>query len=133
MLKVPPLAFIRRRGRRPGSTPAPPPPPAPGPVLEEATYIDSPTPTLRLVFDREIDLSSYNGNVVVVDVASRGLSYLASGPQVQPTPEIVEFELVANGPYAGTGGRLAAPEMCLILDLLAEPWAGVANLVLPFP
>src|SRR5688572_17081280 len=130
---IPFIAQQRKRRGRPRKLESPPEPPAPGPILTQAEYIDTPTPTLRLVFDREIDLSSYNGNVVVVDVASRALSYLASGPQVQPTPEIVEFELVANGPYAGSGVRLTAPEMCLILDLLSEPWAGVSNLELPFP
>ena len=131
MLLPPALKYPRRKRRT--VTPAPPPPPVLGPVLTQGLYIDGTTPAIRLTFDRDIDVTAYNGNVVVVEVGHQGFKYHAAGMMSQPTSQSVQVELISFAPFAGTGVWLTAPEACLILDVNdGEPWAGVANVELPY-
>jgi hypothetical protein len=133
MLTNPPAVVRRRRGREKQQAS-----PAPGPVgaltLVAASY-DPDAQTITLTFDRAIDVSGLVGSkIVVVDGSITAAVYGATGAVEQPDAASVviglfylsddsEPQVLLN---AATGNGIVA-----VGD--GHAWAGVTDLVLPFP
>jgi hypothetical protein len=63
-----------------------------------------------------------------------GQRYDAAGPATLFTPQTVQVPLVSGVLYFGAGTRLSAPATTGIVAADdGGAWAGVSNLVLPFP
>ncbi|MEA2734154.1 MAG: hypothetical protein QOE14_605 [Humisphaera sp.] len=140
-MRVPflPLPRPRRRKRdrslktlAPYVPPAPPPPPA-ALVLVGAEYATA--STVRLTFDRAIDISALNGPAVVVDDgADTGNAYRGTGYAVLVTPASAELDLVLLGPASGSGTTLSATAASGIVAVNdGGTWAGVISVALPLP
>lgn len=120
----------RHRRRRRGSPPAAAAPPL---VLASASY-DGDAPGVHLTFERAIDLSGLVPAAFTVIVGPESLHLIGSG---SPTPEGENGVLifladigVESGPdtllTAGEGNGIVAVDD-------GGMWAGITDLVLPFP
>jgi hypothetical protein len=127
MVIVPPLAFRRRRGRARLTAPA-------ALVLVGAVY-DASAPRVTLTFDRTIDVAALDGGqIIVVDGAIAGALFAAQGTATLIDPATVEIGLVDLTGWSGPGVRLnAGPGTGIVAASDGGTWAGVANLLLPFP
>jgi len=128
MLVIPKLFFLRRK-KRPTTPPAPV-----GPLtLVEATY--DPGVSITLVFDRAIDVSGLDGNVINVDDGpTTGTIYEGLGPVTMVGPDAVEIGLFEVGPSESPGTTLTAGAGNGIVASMDETeWDGVSGLALPFP
>jgi hypothetical protein len=120
---------FHRRARAAASVP----PPAAALMLVGASF--SPVTTiLRLSFNKPVDVEGiFPGNLQVNDGAS-DIQWEGQGPVTLVDPSTVEvgmFEIQAQA-YPDT--RLSAAEPTGIVAVEdGEPWAGVADLLLPFP
>jgi hypothetical protein len=91
--------------------------------------------TVRLTFDRAIDISALNGPAVVVDDgADTGNAYRGTGYAVLVTPASAELDLVLLGPASGSGTTLSATAASGIVAVDdGGTWAGVISVALPLP
>lgn len=128
MLLFPPSEFRKRAGRPKRKAP-------PVALTRVAAYYE-PATLVRLTFDRAIDVSSVDGNAILVfDGASENERFKVDAPGELVGPATVEFSLIALGAWAGPADvRLDATAATGIVA--AEDggtWSGVTGLVLPFP
>jgi hypothetical protein len=132
MLTYPPAQFRKRRGRLKQA--APPAPPAAALVLVEASF-DEGGPSLRLGFDRAIDIDGLVGAQIVVEAGNvTGTRYEALGTATMDGTSAVIIGLLEIGPSisedtvlsAGAGNGIVA-----IDD--GGLWSGASELVLPYP
>jgi hypothetical protein len=123
---------VRRKRRAQAAAPAPPPPVAL--TLVSATY-DVGIPSVRLTFDRAINIGGFVGTTVVVDDdADSGLRYQGTGGAHLVGPNSVEIFLVDPTPPTGFGTTLTVTGGNGIVAVDdGGTWAGVSNLELPFP
>ena len=132
-VRNPPRRRKRQAQRLPPAPPPPPPPPA-ALVLVSATY-DVGIPSVRLTFDRAIDIGAFNGTTVVVDdAADSGNAYQGTGGAFHVGANALEIFLVDPTPATGTGTTLStgAGNGIVAVDD-GGTWAGVLGLALPFP
>lgn len=128
MILIEPLTF-RTHTKHP---PMPPPSTSPSPVLVRATY-DAQT-TVDLVFDRPIDLASFqSARVIVVDGASVEGRYDGSGGFERLSPTSVRVWLEYQNDDIAPGIHLSVPpDSGIVTDDGGSPWAGCENVALPF-
>jgi hypothetical protein len=109
-------------------------PPATALSLVQATY-QSAVPSIRLAFDRAIDVSGLVGTqIVIADGSISGLRFDAQGDVTIINPSTVEIGLVDIEAWAGPDVRLTAGAGSGIVAVDdGGTWAGVTNLLLPFP
>ena len=136
MLIIPPPQNPRRRGkvpRKPRAASPPPPPPA-ALTLVSATY-DPGFLTVTLVFDRAINFSGYVGTSLFVDdQLDTGWKYQGTGGASAAGPNGMTVLLVDPTPAVGEDTKLtvAAGNGIVAVDD-GGTWAGVSDLILPFP
>ncbi len=121
---------VHRRRKQGASSP-----PAPAALtLLEAAY-DEVAQTLRLTFDRAIDVAGLDGGQIVVDDgAITGTRYEAVGPATLDGPAAVVIGLLELGPTEDPGTLLSAGAGNGIVAIDdGGTWAGVTDLALPFP
>jgi hypothetical protein len=119
-----------RRKRRPQQSPAA----AAALTLVQATYLSA-VPAIRLAFDRAIDVSALVGNqIVVADGPIAGLRFDAQGDVTILNPQTIEIGLTDIEVFAGPDVRLtASPGTGIVAVEGGGTWAGVTDLLLPFP
>jgi hypothetical protein len=103
-------------------------------VLVSASY-DVSTPSVRLTFDRAINIGGFNGTTLVVDdAADSGNQYQGTGGASFAGPMAIDVFLVDPTPATGTGTTLTvtAGNGIIAVDD-GGAWPGVADLQLPFP
>ena len=131
MLIFPSSAFRKRRGqsRRPRSAP-----PALMLVEAEFTYV-GPGATLRLEFDRAIDLDAFvPAQITVNDNAGTGWQYGGTGVVDTPDPQTVVIEMAQTTPGTGFVNTMTASSSTGIVAVDdGAPWPGVTELGLPYP
>jgi hypothetical protein len=103
-------------------------------TLLQATYLSA-VPAIRLAFDRAIDVSALAGNqIVVADGSIAGLRFDAQGEVMVIDPRMIEIDLTDVESYAGPDVRLTAGAGTGIVAVDdGGTWAGVTDLLLPFP
>lgn len=115
---------IKTAGRTPG-------PPA-ALTLVAATY-DSVHHVVDLTFDRAVSVAGADPNQFLVDEAS-GDRYRGSGAPTLIAPAVVRVTLAPSGPVIVPETVLiAGPDTHLAAVDDGGTWAGVTNLVLPYP
>ena len=109
--------------------------PVQGLTLVAATYDSEVGPTLRLTFDRAIDIDDLDGTQIIVDDnASLNLKFDAIGAAVLETPTRVAITLHEIDSSEGTGDTLSATEESgIVASDDGGTWSGVTDLELPFP
>ena len=111
--------------------------PTAGPLVLVAATYDVNVPSLRLSFDRAIDISAFNGSAVVVDdSADSGNAYVGTGGAFHVGANALEIFLVDPTPATGSGTTLSAAADNGIVALappVGAAWAGVTELALPYP
>jgi hypothetical protein len=129
MLNVPPRTFIRRRRASREKTP-----PSVALTLVEASF-DEGAPSVRLVFDRAIDIAGLAGAQIVVDAGNvTGTRYEAVGEANLDSPDAVVIGLLEVGPSSSVDTLLTASAGTGIVAVEGGgTWAGVTELALPFP
>jgi hypothetical protein len=126
MLIIPPLPARRPRATAPPLTL----PPAP-PTLVAASCDES--PTLTLVFDRPVDVSAIDVGLIRVDYALLGFTYVGFGEPTLLDPVTVRLFMTGVDDYTGPGIVLsAAAGNGIVAADGGGPWAGVADVELPF-
>ncbi|MBC7785463.1 MAG: hypothetical protein H7144_16645 [Burkholderiales bacterium] len=130
MLVIPPPKKPRR-GKSIGNA-ATHAPPAPL-TLVAAVYSEVDL-TITLTFDRAIDYTAFNGTQVqVFDPVDNNQQYLGTGGVIFMAADTIEVQLVSTGAYAGDYIHLDATAATGIVARDGGAWAGVVDLVLPFP
>jgi hypothetical protein len=132
LLKTVPLIFRKRRG-------VPKParrnnPPVQALTLVSATYDSEVGPTLRLTFDRAIDIDELDGTQIIVeDNASLNLKFNATGGAVLETPTRVALTMHEIDSSEGAGDILdATANSGIVASDDGGTWAGVSDVELPF-
>jgi hypothetical protein len=128
MLSVPPRPFLRRRPPRMRA------PAAPAALTLVAAVLEKNRAWVRLTFDRAVDAAAFAPASLWVGVQATGRRYDPAGPATLFAPQIVQIPLVGGVLYFGDLTRLTASGgtgIAAVDD--GGAWAGVANLVLPFP
>jgi hypothetical protein len=120
---------FRRRRRRPDRLN----PPA-ALTLVQASYQPG-VPSIRLAFDRAIDVSALAGTqIVIADGSINALRYDAQGDVTVINLSTIEIGLVDIESWAGPDVRLTASSASGIVAVDdGGTWAGVTDLLLPFP
>jgi len=131
MLIIAPPKFRKRREWKKAATVVPPVGP---PVLMGANY-DPTGLTLTLVFDRPIDVSGFDGSQVTVNDGTYNLNaYAGASP-----PTLTDAMTVVIGlnqviwTEAGDVIMNATTVTGIVAVSDGSQWAGVADLVLPYP
>jgi hypothetical protein len=130
LVKVPLIPFLRRRQKRPV------PAPLAALTLVGAIYEGDDEPRLlTLTFDRAIDTAGLAGaQITVRDGGLNERIYNATGAVTRPSASSVRIILVETGPVAGDDVRLTATgSNGIVAADDGAAWAGVSNVVLPFP
>ncbi|MBC7785571.1 MAG: hypothetical protein H7144_17190 [Burkholderiales bacterium] len=128
MVKFKPVPFIPKK--RKTQTPSVP---VPLPVLVAAVYSEVDL-TITLTFDRAIDYTAFDGTQVqVFDPVDNNQQYLGTGGVIFMAADTIEVQLVSTGAYAGDFIHLDATAATGIVANDGGAWAGVLDLVLPFP
>ena len=132
LLRNVPLIFRKRSRRTPRTAKVAPP--ALTLVEAEFTYV-GPGATLRLEFDRAINLSSFDpSQVTVQDPAGTGWAYVGTGVVDTPDPQTVVVEMGQTTEAAGSLDVMSATGATGIVAVDdGAPWPGVSNLELPYP
>ncbi|HEV2294953.1 MAG TPA: hypothetical protein VGR35_13955 [Tepidisphaeraceae bacterium] len=125
-VNVPLIPFIRRRRRPKMVTP-------PAALMLVAAEYDSEV-SVTLTFDRAIDVAGLVGSAIVVEDAGAGLRFEATGPVTIINPQTVRIGLGETGP-SGTADNIlnASAGSGIVAVDDGGMWAGVSDLVLPFP
>jgi hypothetical protein len=130
MLVARPIIFRKRRARITQPDPAPV---GTGPVLVAASF-DVGTMLVSLTFDVPIDVTGLVMNEVVVFDGNLGVEWGGTAEFSQPTPQSLEMVMIEQGEYVGEGYKLSAVDGAGIKSLDGGvAWAGVTDVVLPFP
>src|SRR5687767_5650602 len=108
--------------------------PAAALTLLEAAF-DEVAQTLRLTFDRAIDVAGLAaGQLVVSDGSMTGTQYEGAGPGTLDGPAAVVIALLELGPTEDPGTLLTAgPANGIVAIDDGGTWAGATDLPLPFP
>jgi hypothetical protein len=124
---------IRRRVRAEEPPDAPVPPPA-ALTLVAATY-DIETESVILAFDRAVDASAYDpAQITVQDGLYTGGLFVGSGPATIVNPTTIQVFLEQIGSPTVSDVELSATASTgIVATDDGGTWAGVTNLVLPFP
>ena len=124
--------YRKRRGRVAKSAKIAPP--ALTLIEAEFTYV-GPGATLRLEFDRAIDLDGFNPPAITVqDPSGTGWAYVGTGVVDTPNPQTVVVEMGQTGSAEGTLDVVTATGATGIVAVDdGAPWAGVTGLGLPYP
>jgi hypothetical protein len=103
-------------------------------TLVAATYDSEVGPTLRLTFDRAIDIDELDGTQIIVeDNASLQLKFNATGGAVLETPTRVALTMHEIDSSEGAGDILdATGESGIVASDDGGTWAGVSDVALPF-
>src|SRR5688572_10327382 len=112
-----------------------PPGPAALTLLEaEFTYV-GPGATLRLAFDRAIDLSAFDpSQITVQDPLGTGFAFAGTGVVDTPDPQTVVVEMGQTVEAPGSSEVMSATGATGIVAIDdGAAWAGVTNLGLPYP
>jgi hypothetical protein len=111
---------------------APPPPLAL--TLVSATY-DIETESVILAFDRAVDASAYDPAAITVqDGLYAGGSFVGSGPASVISPTTIQVFLEQIGSPTVSDVELSATALTgIVATDDGGTWAGVTNVVLPFP
>ena len=130
---VTPTKIPYRRGKPKLSGPSTPPTPV-GLTLVSATYTATPSPLVRLVFDRAIDISGFEGDQMEVDDGTfHHTSYFGLGDVTLVNPTTMEVGLTPFTSDTDPGVfLLAAGGLGIIAVDGSGPWAGVGSIELPF-
>jgi hypothetical protein len=104
------------------------------PALVQATY-QSAVPSIRLTFDRAVNVPALAGNqIVIADGSINALRYDAQGDVTLINPTTIEIGLTDIEAYAGPDVRMTASAASGIVAVDGgAAWGGVTNLLLPFP
>src|SRR3954466_6213555 len=87
-----------------------------------------------LTFDRPVSIAAMDATKVVVDDSDDGLRFRGSGTPTLLSPAVVRVTLTVLGAIEAPVTLLtAAAPTGVVADDNAAPWAGVTDLVLPFP
>src|SRR5687768_2021401 len=131
LIPVPPK-YRKNRGR--GLAGAPPAAPAATLTLVEAAY-DEVAQTIRLTFDRAIDIATLDGaQITVDDGAITGSRYEAVGAASLDGPAAVVIGLLELGPTEDPGTLLSAGAGTGIVAVDdGGTWSGVTDVALPYP
>src|SRR5687767_4874969 len=132
LLPAPPL-YPRKRKAKPKRTPPATPPPSDAPVLVAAAF-DAGQMFVTLTFDRDVDPFNVAPEASVVFDGSNATEYRSTTDLGQPNPTSVEILMLEAGEFTGTGVRMTAVAANGIVSAPGGiEWAGVADVVLPFP
>lgn len=132
MLVKPVPLIYRKRQRAPRRRPPQPTPPT-GPVLALASF-DVGSMLVSLTFDQAIDVTGLVMNQVVVFDGNLSVEWGGTAEFSQPTPQSLEMVMIEQGEYTGAGYKLSAIDGAGIKALDdGVAWAGVSDVVLPFP
>jgi hypothetical protein len=103
-------------------------------VLVAAFYTPGDPAFLTLQFDRAIDPTGFIVEAFLLSDGQFAHQYFNPGGYGMIDPQTIEFDLLAIEPTSGTDVRLtvAAENGIVALDG-GLPWAGISNLLLPFP
>ena len=130
---LPPFTITRppRHRRRKSIGPATPPVAL---TLLEASF-DEGGPSVRLGFDRAIDIGGLNGSAIIVDAGNvTGTRYVATGSATLDGPNAVVIGLVATIPSGSPDTLLDATAGNGIVAIDdGGLWSGATDLVLPYP
>jgi hypothetical protein len=109
-------------------------PPVQALTLVAASYDSEVGPTLRLTFDRAIDISELDGTQIIVeDNASLQLKFNATGGAVLETPTRVALPMHEIDSSEGAGDILdATANSGIVASDDGGTWAGVEDVELPF-
>ena len=89
---------------------------------------------VTLTFDRDIDAFNVAPEAIVVFDGGAVTEYRSTTDLGQPNPTSVEILMLEAGEFTGTGVRMSAVAANGIVSAPAGiEWAGVADVVLPFP
>ena len=118
---------VRGRRRR-----KPAPAVSPTPVLVAVWYEQGLNVTLE--FDRAIDTTAFDSTVVRVNDADYGDLYEGKPFFAQLAPNRVAVSIQLLGSASGVGVRLTVPEgNGIVAASDGAAWAGVVDVVIPFP
>jgi hypothetical protein len=130
------LLPLTSRYRRPRWRPQGPQVKAPAVALTlvEASF-DEGGPSLRLAFDRAIDVAGLAGGAIVVEAGNvTGTAYEALGTATMDGPNAVVIGLLETGPSASSDTLLnAGPGNGIVAVDDGGAWSGASELVLPWP
>jgi hypothetical protein len=124
-----------RRSRRTKARPIRVTPPVGALTLVSATYTAGATPELVLTFSRAIDVSAIDGWAIAVnDGAIAGELLVATGGATMEGPAAVRLGLEAIASASGpTTVLIAEANNGIVAAGDGASWAGVTDLLLPFP
>jgi hypothetical protein len=124
---------FRHRARE-QATPAAVPPPPLALTLVAATY-DIETESVTLAFDRAVDASAYDPAAITVqDGVYAGGLFVGSGPASVINPTTIQVFLEQIGSPTVSDVELSATALTgIVATDDGGTWAGVTNVVLPFP
>jgi hypothetical protein len=102
-------------------------------TLIEASF-DAGGPWVQLRFNRPIDVGALIGNQIVVIDAPSGTQFEGTAAATLLDPATVQIDMSDIGPVSSPDTRLNASAASGIVGAGdGMPWAGIANLLLPFP
>ncbi|HEV2293361.1 MAG TPA: hypothetical protein VGR35_05865 [Tepidisphaeraceae bacterium] len=126
------IARPRPRRRRRQVVSSPPVPPAA--LVLVAAELDLGGPWVTLTFDRAIDVAGFVGSAIVVEDETAVTTFQGIVPATLIGPTAVRIDLSDFDPYSGAGSFLTASAGSGIVAVDdGGTWAGVTELVLPFP
>ncbi|HEV2292656.1 MAG TPA: hypothetical protein VGR35_02300 [Tepidisphaeraceae bacterium] len=109
-------------------------PPTPAALNLVAAELDLGGPWVTLTFDRAIDVAGFVGSAIVVEDETAGTTFQGIVPATLIGPTAVRIDLTDFDPYSGAGSFLTASAGTGIVAVDdGGMWAGVTELVLPFP
>src|SRR3954447_20055223 len=99
-----------------------------------AVAFDAVAHRVDLTFDRPVGIAAMDPTKVVVDDSDDGLRFRGSGTPTLLAPAVVRVTLTNLGAIEAPVTLLTAGAPTgIVADDNAAQWAGVTNLVLPFP
>ena len=132
LMPAPPLFPRKRKSRKLRPSNATPVPA--GPVLVSATWGGEAGVVLTMTFDRAIDVDAFAPGDVFVYDGPGGVEWGGTGVFEQPTPQSIAVTTIENGEFSGAGVSLTVTGGAgIVAEDDDAPWAGVADVGLPFP
>ncbi len=129
--ELPPKTYRHRRHRKAAKVA---PPPVSGPVLVSASY-DELGPVVILTFDRAIDITALDPSAFALDDGViAGTRYVGTDGSMLIDPQTAQVALMPVEASAAPDTRLTvSADSGIIAADASGTWAGVVNLLLPFP
>ena len=124
-IPLPARRHRKRRANQPAATPG-------ALTLVSASY-DQATVSLTLVFDRPVEIGSFDGSQILLQDQPAENTYIGASATLL-APATVEIALVQHDTCEGSSILLtASADNGIVAAGDGTPWAGVTDLVLPFP